>query len=102
MGCEKQNPHSLAPLLAQRCQRICELDMATCSELIIMNHVLMLLLSGKIGWWKFCWLGGKEAGACACVDGFSYCDEYRYCMGRHQRTMRSMCDAMKGMRVNGE
>jgi hypothetical protein len=65
----------------------CELDMATCSELIIMNHVLMLLLSGKIGWWKFSWLGGKEAGACAYVDGFSHCDEYRHCMGRHQRTM---------------
>jgi hypothetical protein len=52
-----------------------------------MNHVLMLLLSGKIGWWKFCWLGGQEARACAYVHGFSHCDEYRHCMGSHQRTM---------------
>jgi hypothetical protein len=80
----------------------CELDMATCSGLIIMNHVLMLLLSGKIGWWKFCWLGGQEAEPVRAWTASRTVVNIAIVWAAISEQCWRMCDAMKGMRVNGE
>jgi hypothetical protein len=32
---------------------------------LLMNHVLILMLSGNFGWCKFCWLG--VVSLCVCV-----------------------------------